>query len=64
MTIQIGTILLRKRATGSDWLTVRVRVIEERKLFGNRVDYLVTPIEGSGSCWVSDTSLTIDGTSE
>jgi hypothetical protein len=38
-------------------LTVRVNILDARKVW-NRVDYLITPVAGTGQQWVSATTVT------
>lgn len=53
---QLGTIQLRRHANGP-WLTIPVTVLDKRGIFG-RQELLVTPVNGSGECWLDATALT------
>lgn len=61
----LGALFQRYNGKVADWvpakpqdkITVKVVVEDIRNSYG-RVDFLVTPVSGSGSLWVQDKALT------
>lgn len=58
--VAIGQVRRLPIRMPSDTIDIEVVVMDKRSAFG-RTDWQVSPVAGSGACWVSEASLT-DGT--
>ena len=59
----LATAINREGLLQVDGLRIQVKVTDVRQVFG-RIDYEVTPTQGSGSQWVESSRVTLDQTGE